>query len=44
MIKINGTFAALNCDKFGYSKPTALIINGTDSYIQILDRGEQVRT
>ena len=42
MVKIDGVFGGINCDKFGYSKPTALVLNGTYSYIEILNRGEQV--
>ena len=42
LVKINGSYVALNCDKSGYNRPTVLVLNGTGSYIEILDQGQQV--
>jgi hypothetical protein len=42
MVKVDGEFKGINCDKVGYSRPTALVLNGTYSFIEILSRGEQV--
>ena len=42
MVKINGSFVALNCDKFGYNRPTVAVLNGTGSRIDILEQGQQV--
>ena len=42
MYKINGTLKACNCDLWGYNMPTALVIDGVDSYIYIQEQGQQV--
>lgn len=42
LVSVNGTLLATNCDMLGFSHPAALIINGTNSRIQVLSRGQNL--
>jgi exopolysaccharide biosynthesis protein len=41
-VRINGTLKSCNCDLFGFSHPSVLILNGTGSTVKKLKRGEQL--
>lgn len=38
---IDGELVSSNCDCLGYDRPTALIVNGTESYVSIMRRAER---
>lgn len=38
---VNGELMASNCDTLLYNRPTALLLKGTESYIQVMQRAER---
>lgn len=42
MIKVDGTVYSNNCDCFGYSRPAVIELDGVNTKIEVLHRGETV--
>lgn len=42
LVRVDGQVYSNNCDCYGNSRPAVLKLNGTDSYIDVLYRGETV--
>lgn len=42
VIKVNGKIYSNNCDCYGYSRPAVIALDGQNSYIEVLNRGDQV--
>ena len=42
LVRVNGTLKSCNCDLYGFSHPSAIILDGKNSHTKLLKRGEQL--